>query len=118
MTSTILVVDDDDAIQAFVSMLLANEGYSVTTASNGAEALQFLSQEHPALILLDLRMPAMDGRTLTQAYHRMPGPHAPIIVMTAGRNTDESTNDLNIQGFLAKPFDLNDLLKLIEQHLQ
>jgi two-component system, OmpR family, response regulator MprA len=117
MPPRILVVDDDEAIKSFVTMSLTDEGYVVSGASDGYEALQFLNKERPALVLLDMRMPNMDGRSLIEAYHQLPGPHAPIIVMTAGRNTKESTGDLNIQGFLAKPFDLDDLLQLIEQYV-
>ena len=110
----ILVVDDDEAIQAFVSLSLANEGFSVRLASDGMQALKLVAEDSPALILLDMRMPNMNGREFINAYHQTNGPHAPIVVMTAGRSKDSSTDALNIQGILAKPFDLDDLLKLVE----
>jgi two-component system, NtrC family, response regulator PilR len=113
----ILVVDDDEAIQTFVSMSLENEGYTVTVASDGLAALQSTDLQQPALILLDMRMPKMDGPTFISAYQNRPGPHAPIIIMTAARNTDDAAIASGIIDVLAKPFDLEQLLDLIQQHV-
>src|SRR5947209_2506304 len=59
----ILIIEDEPAIRDFVAMALSAEGHRVLTASNGAEGLRALERDQPALILLDLRMPVLDGMT-------------------------------------------------------
>lgn len=114
----ILIVDDDDAIRTFVSMSLDEEGYEVITARNGIEALNLVQQNQPLLILLDMRMPGMDGRTFIEQYQATVELQSPIIVLTAGRNNSQSAAELNVAELLAKPFDLNDLLKVVERYAQ
>src|SRR5258708_40209979 len=114
----ILFVDDDDSIREFVTMALADEGYEVLTAPHGAAALEILGENTPALILLDMRMPIMDGWSFLKAYQQVPEPHAPIIALTASRSTPTSQVPPEVNGFLAKPFDLDDLLALVEEYVQ
>ncbi len=113
----ILVVDDDDSIRTFVSMALADEGYTVVTAAHGAAALKSIDQEPPALILLDMRMPIMDGWAFAQAYQQTPAPHAPIITLTAARDAAVFAGQINANSYLAKPFTLDDLLNLVSQFM-
>ena len=113
----ILVVDDDDNIRALVNMALVDEGYSVLTAINGTAALKAVEQTPPALILLDMRMPVMDGWQFAQAYHQMDPPHAPIITMTAARDAAVSAQQINASGFLSKPFDIDDLIAIVHEHV-
>ena len=112
----ILVVDDDEGIREFVSLVLADEGYEVVTAPHGAAALEFVARRVPAVILLDMRMPVMDGWQFAQAYRQRPGPHAPIIVVTAARDAGERAAEIGAEGVLAKPFRLADLLAVVEGH--
>lgn len=112
-----ILVIDDEATRAFVSLLLMNEGYDVLTATDGKMALDQLTDCTPTLILLDMRMPQMDGVAFVDAYHNRPELHAPIILMTAGRETPDSALTLNIAGFLAKPFNLDALLSLVERYI-
>ncbi len=114
MKPTILVVDDDAAIREFTSMALLDEGYNVLKAENGQIALQLAAEAHPALILLDMRMPTMDGPTFIKTYRQQPECVTPIIVLTAGRHSTQSPAELGVEGFLAKPFDLNSLIELVE----
>ncbi len=115
MSRHILVVDDDLAIQDFVSMALTNEGYEVVTASDGEAALRQATEAQPALILLDMRMPNMDGPAFIDAYQKLAISPAPIIVLTAGRGTNNALVPFTVAGFLPKPFDLDELLLLVEQ---
>jgi CheY-like chemotaxis protein len=110
---SVLVIDDDEAIRTFISMSLEDEGYAVNLAASGMAALGFLANHRATLILLDMRMPDMDGRAFASAYRQLPGPHAPIVVMTADRTTIDTTADMDVAGILAKPFDLIDLLNVI-----
>jgi len=111
----ILVVDDDPEILAMLRDFLEGEGFAIRTATNGAEALQALDQVAPALILLDMRMPVLDGwgfaarlRERQQAY--------PIIVMTAAQSAQRWAEEIGANGFIAKPFDVDELLQTIERH--
>ncbi|MBI3978710.1 MAG: response regulator [Chloroflexi bacterium] len=109
----VLVVDDDESIREFITLALASEGYEVVAAPHGAAALRLVDKCQPSLILLDLLMPVMDGWEFSRAYHQTPGPHTPIILLTASRGAVESATEMNAAAFLAKPFDLNDLLDLV-----
>lgn len=111
----VLIVDDDPAILAMLRDLLESEGLVVRTASNGEEALDLLSAMAPALILLDMRMPVLDGwgfaeqcRARALAY--------PIVVMTAAESAKRWAEEIGATGYIAKPFDVNELLQTIERH--
>lgn len=112
----ILVVDDDEATRTFISEALTNEGYSVITVPDGAAALARIKHYQVALILLDTRMPVMDGWEFAQAYRQMPGPHAPIIVLTAALGADDIAEQIDAADFLAKPFDLDELLAIVKRY--
>jgi DNA-binding response OmpR family regulator len=114
----ILVVEDDLGIQAFLEMALVDEGFDVSLASNGRVALELMTSVEPDLILLDMWMPGMDGRTFLEHYRRLPGKNTPIIIMTA---YDDSVRDGTIldtaSDCLIKPFDLGSLFECIHKHL-
>lgn len=111
----ILIVEDDLSIADFVEMALTDEGYQVVHMADGAAALAETIRIRPALILLDMRMPVMDGPQFAAVYRQSPPPHAPIVVLTASRDAATAAEEIAANGVLAKPFDLNDLLTLIEQ---
>jgi CheY-like chemotaxis protein len=114
----VLVVDDDDTISEFVGMALADEGYQVLYAQHGLAALEIIaSQGNPSLILLDMRMPVMDGWQFSREYRQRSGPHAPIIVLTAAADAARSAQQINADAFLPKPFDLQDLLTLVDRYV-
>jgi len=109
----VLLVEDDESIQQFVEMALSDEGYQVACAGDGADALAAIERHHPALILLDLRMPGMDGWCFAHAYRQAPGPKAPVVLLTAARDPAGQALALRADGFLAKPFELAELLDLV-----
>ncbi len=113
----ILVVDDDEDIRTFVEMILVDEGYEVLTARHGAQALELVREARPGLILLDVRMPVMDGRAFSRAYRQLPGPHAPIVVVTAAQDTAADVAAVEADGSLPKPFELDQLLDVVARHL-
>ena len=114
----VLVVDDDAAIRQFIQMALEGSGYEVTTAEDGQQALASVLREPPQLILLDMRMPVMDGWAFTRAYRETPPPHVPIVVLTAARDAGEYAGDVDADAFLAKPFNLRELLGLVARLVQ
>ena len=110
----ILVVDDEPELRAVVSLVLSDEGYEVAEAANGAEAIQVLEQTQPACVLLDMRMPVLDGwgfaREL-EARHL----HVPVVVMTAAQDAQRWCNEIGAAGCVPKPFDMGDLLDTVER---
>jgi len=113
----ILVVDDDENIRQIVQLCLSDEGYSVTEAANGEAALAAVEHIRPGLILLDLRMPVMDGWEFARRYRLTPEPHAPIVAFVAALNAMQDCADLEAATILAKPFDLEDLLAAVRSQL-
>lgn len=114
MPHDILVIDDDPAILTTVVDILNDEGYVVRTATNGREGLAALEQQLPALILLDMRMPVLDGWGFVRAL-RERELEVPLAVMTAAQDARQWAHEVGATGFLAKPFDLVELLALVEQ---
>lgn len=114
MTSApILVVDDDPAIRATVSAILEMEGYAVQSAEDGERALEAVEQHRPSLVLLDMRMPVLDGWGFARAIKDR-GLKLPILVMTAAQDARRWAQEIGADGYLAKPFDLLDLLREVE----
>jgi len=109
----ILIVDDDPSILLTLAEFLDIEGYPVETAQNGAEALARIRQREPALVMLDMRMPVLDGWGFVEAL-RGQGRTPPILVMTAARDAQEWAREVDAVGYLAKPFDLVDVLSAVE----
>ena len=111
---TILVVDDDPAILATVEEILMSEGYAVATATNGAQALEAIERARPALVLLDMRMPVLDGWGFAQGL-RARGVAVPVLVMTAAQDARRWAAEIAADGYLPKPFRLLDLLDAVER---
>lgn len=110
----ILVVDDDPSILRTVAEILEMEEYAVETAANGAEALQAVDRVHPWLVLLDMRMPVLDGWGFVRALQGR-GVTLPIVVMTAARDARRWAEEVGAADCVAKPFELSDLLAAVER---
>jgi len=105
----ILIAEDEDAIRALVARALALDGHEVTTAKDGAEALDALGREHGGfeLLLTDIRMPVMDGIALALATAR-DHPGVTILLMTGYADQRERAQGLDalVHDVIAKPFSL------------
>jgi CheY-like chemotaxis protein len=110
----ILVVDDDPAIRTTIADILGLEGYEVETAANGLEALNSVTDHLPAVVVLDMRMPIMDGWTFARELQTR-GIKLPIVVITAAQNARTWAQEIGADAYLAKPFELNDLLDAVER---
>jgi two-component system response regulator MprA len=108
----ILIVEDDASTREVLALALSDEGFAVRTAPDGAEALAAIGQQQPSLVLLDTRMPVMDGREFLRSYRASPGPHAPVISLTA------SSAEMDADANLAKPFDLYELIDLVHHFVE
>ncbi|HEV2125141.1 MAG TPA: response regulator [Chloroflexota bacterium] len=113
--AVVLVVDDDPTIRETVVMVLEDEGYATVEAPHGAAALSLVQHHHPAVILLDMRMPVMDGWQFAQAYRELPLPHAPIVTMTAASDAGKWAAEIGANAVLAKPFEIDDLLDTVQK---
>ncbi|MCA9877859.1 MAG: response regulator [Thermomicrobiales bacterium] len=111
----VLVVDDDEGVRAVMATALEDEGWQVETAANGRLALTQLAETRPNAIILDLRMPVMDGLTFAEHYRRFPEPRAPLILISATVTPSAVTQTGAVTG-LRKPIDLNDLLNVVQRY--
>ena len=117
-TCAVLVVDDDPTILATVADALDLEGYPVLTAANGQEALDALDRtdhaNRPRLVLLDMRMPVLDGWGFVSAL-RERRLNLAIVVMTAASDARRWAREIEAQAVLPKPFELDDLIDAVKQ---
>ncbi len=111
----VLVVDDDEGVRAVMAMALEDDGWRVETAENGRSALTALATTRPAAIILDLRMPVMDGLTFAEKYRDFPEPRAPLILISATVSESAVRATGAVTG-LRKPIDLNVLLDIVRRH--
>jgi CheY-like chemotaxis protein len=113
----ILVVEDDESIAEVIEWCLAEEGYSVVIAHGGQEALALIGPCNPCLILLDMKMPGMDGWQFAAAYRQLPISHAPIVVMTAAQDSRSRAREIDAEDYIAKPFNIDHLLAVVGRHV-
>ena len=113
----ILIVDDDAGMRTMLETVLIVEGYQVKLARNGREALRLISQERPALVLLDLMMPVMNGWEFLQEIQKLSQfSNLPIVLLSASRDLVRAARQSSIKAYLPKPFELDKLLLYIEQY--
>jgi CheY-like chemotaxis protein len=117
MSKKILVVEDDQSTRELLVELLRTEGFSVSSVSNGQEALHSLETEiKPDLILMDLMMPVMDGYEFrTEQLKNEVWSMIPTIVMSAENNAREKLKPYHVSGFLTKPVQLDTILRKISE---
>jgi CheY-like chemotaxis protein len=112
----VLVIDDDEDVRITVAEVLRDEGYAVLGAASGREALALLhaAAVAPALILLDLMMPGMDGWAFRRAQQEVPTlALVPTFIFSAYDPLPTRTDELAATGWLRKPLSLEDLLALV-----
>lgn len=114
MGNHILIIEDDLPILLFVSEALEDEGYEVRVAVNGREALEGIQRNRPSLVLLDMRLPHLDGWGFVRELVRL-GVQVPIIVMTAAVNAASWAAEIGAVAYLAKPFTMAQLLAVVER---
>jgi DNA-binding response OmpR family regulator len=109
-----MVIDDERDILACLDEVLTSEGYRVTGVVSGGEALDLLRTDPPALVILDLRMPGMNGIEVLQAIRRT---HAelPIVICSAlgSYRNDFEILSANVAAFLDKPMDLDKVIETV-----
>ncbi len=116
-TRSVLVVEDDPDLVELVGEILGDAGYQVASAADGLEALQRVEAEMPGVILLDMRMPRMNGWEFAREFHARYDRTCPIVVITAAENARERAEEIGAEDWIAKPFDLEQIVAAVERLL-
>lgn len=117
-TVRVLVVDDSVTVRKVTSRLLARQGYKVTSARDGVEAMTMLSEQKPDIMLLDIEMPRMDGFEVASAVRNDPELQDLPIIMITSRTGEKHRNrafSLGVNEYIGKPFQEGPLLEAIEK---
>lgn len=116
---TILIVDDEPDIVLAIATILADAGYAVTSATRRESLMQRLSQENPPdLILLDMLLSGQRGTEIAgELKQQQETQHIPILMLSAHPDAEQEARSAGADGFLSKPFDLEDLLATVATFL-
>ena len=121
-SACILIAEDDESNRKVTSAILKHLGYRADAVSNGREALLALKRQHYDIILMNLRMPEMDGLEATRLIRELcPPSHQPkIIALTAFilPNSRETCLEAGMNDFIPKPVKMNDLAKILSKHVR
>lgn len=113
----VLIVDDDPDMIEVIELVLHDAGYATRGAHNGSQALEAVAARMPALILLDMLMPVMDGWQFAREFHARYGACTPIVVATAAEHVDSRRGEIGAADVLPKPFEVSDLLRVVARHV-
>lgn len=115
MSRTMLVVDDDASIRELVAEALADEGYTVETATGGAQALDMVARAVPDAIILDIWMPSLDGFDFMRTLRADDRTRDVPVVAISAAYPERAALDLGVQEFVAKPFDVAALMAAVKR---
>ena len=119
MIKKILVIDDDEGILEGFTAILESEKYTVITSRNPLNVERLATKELPDLILLDILLSGHDGRTICKLLkHSKVTKDIPIIMMSAALNMSESVKKAGADGFLKKPFEMDELLATVSKYIE
>lgn len=116
---TVLLTDDNEDMIELVKLVLANAGYNLITAKDGNEAVDICLTQSPDLVLMDLRMPELDGFSATKLL-REKGFTSPIVVLTASESEEDrhKAEQAGCDGYILKTLDMNGVESMIDSFLQ
>jgi DNA-binding response OmpR family regulator len=121
MNRKVLVVDDDPSVRKLLNQTLELEGYTVSTASDGEEALEELPTSKPDVVVLDVMMPKLNGLDVLDRIRRNPETSTlPVILLTAKSSKEDVWEgwQRGVDYYMTKPFDVEELLRFIEYVLE
>jgi two-component system cell cycle sensor histidine kinase/response regulator CckA len=110
----ILIVDDDNEVLAAERQLLADSGFRVIEARDGTEALLAVQEDPPALVVLDVQMPGMDGPSFAREL-RMALRRVPLVILTGVPDPRREADRCNAEAYLSKPFDAQELVDVVRR---
>ena len=113
----VVLVDDDLDILEAIQAMLEDEGYIVVTTDRGEDVAEISRQEHPDLIVLDMLLSGKDGREIAKQLKSQESTrHIPILMLSAHPRAAKEAHDFAINGFLAKPFEMDELLAKVAKY--
>ena len=115
--SYVLVIEDEDVLRELLEIVLAEEGHDVRGATNASRALEMVGGERPSVIVFDMTLPDLSGAEFVKRYRRLPDATATLIAVSGIANLEEEATRIGADGYLTKPFELDDLLRLVNQSL-
>jgi DNA-binding response OmpR family regulator len=110
----VLVVDDDAAIRRVIHDALESEGFDVLTSADPIEAFDIASRVDPELVILDVHLPNMRGERVAKKLAAGAKRKLKIVTITADDSAAESARAMSAVAYLRKPFDVNDLIRLVQ----
>jgi len=118
MKEKILIVDDQFGIRILLNEVFQKEGYQTFQAANGIQALEIVTKHDPDLVLLDMKIPGMDGIEILKRM-KVIDPEIRVIIMTAYGELDmiQEAKDLGAITHFAKPFDIDDIRAAVRKHI-
>ncbi|MEC2055352.1 response regulator [Peribacillus psychrosaccharolyticus] len=118
MSGKILIVDDQFGIRILLNEVFHKEGYQTFQAANGIQALEILTNHSPDLVLLDMKIPGMDGNEILKRMKQI-DPDIKVIIMTAYGELDmiQQAKDLGAITHFAKPFDIDDIRSAVRKYV-
>lgn len=118
MKEKILIVDDQFGIRILLNEVFTKEGYQTFQAANGIQALDILQKHDPDLVLLDMKIPGMDGIEILKRM-KVIDPDIRVIIMTAYGELDmiQEAKNLGAITHFAKPFDIDDIRAAVRKHM-
>jgi len=118
MNGKVLIVDDQFGIRILLNEVFQKEGYQTFQAANGVQALEILTKNKPDIVLLDMKIPGMDGIEILKRMKKL-NQHIRVIIMTAYGELDmiQEARDLGALTHFAKPFDIDDLRDAVKKYI-
>lgn len=118
MDTNILVIDDDNAILDVITFILEDKGYMVTAISDSNLVESYLLSHTPSMVLVDFWMAGLNGKKIVAMMQDNPQTsHVPVIMISANHDVEKIAKEIHASDFLAKPFDIADLLGKVEKYL-
>jgi CheY-like chemotaxis protein len=111
----VLIVEDDESIRQLVAYALGDEGHEIDEAVDGRTALAVIALRPPDVIVLDMKMPGMDGWEFARTYRQQYGDRTPMIVFTAATDAAARAAEVGAEAIVSKPFDLDALIERVSQ---
>ena len=121
MASDVVIIDDEDPIVELVCINLSLRGIAVSSASLAEEGIELVMQEHPVLVLLDIRLPDMDGWKVCRILKtELNGGSPAVVFLSAAAQVEDRkrASEAGGDGFLLKPFEIKDLIAVVQKYLQ